>query len=661
MSPQQREKIQPDSTIGREIFMSALKIRIFEEKLLELFGAGLIRGTVHTCLGQELLPVVASRLLDTGDTLFGTHRGHGFFLAMTGEYERLAREILGREGGVTRGVGGTQHLVAKGFLTNGIQGGLVPVAAGFSSSLSAGSVSVAVIGDGSLGQGVVYETLNIASLQNLPLVLIIEDNGISQSTPTSQNLAGSIAERVTAFGIKFFETEDTDLETLFAELEAAIVFSRQTGSPAAVRVSTRRLGPHSKGDDNRAESHMKTLWDEDPVSLWLHSSAQNQALHAQLTEEIDGLFRSVLEEPHANEIPVDRLEASLFDGLRTDDFGSPAPTIRQCVSEAIQFAMSSSSDTLMVGEDIEPLPPGMSKPYSGAFGVSGGLAKEFHERLRNFPISEQALVGFGIGRSLAGSVTLVEIMFGDFATLIIDQLRQQASKIAGIYGNAPPLPLLIRMPMGGRRGYGPTHSQSLEGMLLGIPNTVCYSVSPFGFAKELFFDLMQAGLPVLVFENKDLYAVSPSSVAPEPYEIERPGNLSEPIYVFHNQHRVVGTIVSYGYAAKITMEALSILARDHELFFDLFVLELLQPISAKTIVESLAQTGTLIVVEEGQVSEGITSSLLSSAEISGNFSQFRFMGIGANGDIGASAFSENWALLSVERVVSEIKRFVGHQ
>jgi hypothetical protein len=129
--------------------------------------------------------------------------------------------------------------------------------------------------------------------------------------------------------------------------------------------------------------------------------------------------------------------------------------------------------------------------------------------VKNSPISESSMVGFGIGRALAGKVTIVEIMFGDFTTLIVDQLRQQASKIVGMYGTKKRIPLIIRTPMGGRRGYGPTHSQNLENMFISIPNIIVYSQNVF-FEPNHYLVLGNIGLPIVIIEHKDLYNENPN-------------------------------------------------------------------------------------------------------------------------------------------------------
>jgi len=192
-------------------------IRRFEELLLDMFDQGLLNGTTHACIGQEADAVAVVDHLGDDDHIFSNHRCHGHFLARTGDALGLMTEIMGKPEGVCGGIGGSQHLHAPGFMSNGVQGGIVPNAAGIAlaKQLSGGAgLSVVFIGDGTLGEGATYEALNLASLWKLPLVVVLEDNGWAQSTPSSATLAGSARDRFTAFGLAVFEIDSTDVQDI---------------------------------------------------------------------------------------------------------------------------------------------------------------------------------------------------------------------------------------------------------------------------------------------------------------------------------------------------------------------------------------------------------------------------------------------------------------
>lgn len=253
-----------------------LLIRVFEEKLLSLFAAGLVAGTTHTCLGQEYIPVALMDILQSAD-IFSNHRGHGHYLARFDDPTGLLAEILGRDQGVCRGVGGSQHLYRPGFMSTGVQGSALPVAAGVALHLKRRGdrrVAACFVGDGTWGEGIVYETLNIAVLWKLPLIIITENNGIAKSTPVTANMAGSISSRAQAFGADYALIHGCHVDDIRASLRDVISAVLDRG-PLVIEFVTERLGPHSKGDDSRdvawRERALASDWyltyrvDQDPI------------------------------------------------------------------------------------------------------------------------------------------------------------------------------------------------------------------------------------------------------------------------------------------------------------------------------------------------------------------------------------------------------------
>ncbi|MEZ0072287.1 thiamine pyrophosphate-dependent dehydrogenase E1 component subunit alpha [Planotetraspora sp. GP83] len=231
-----------------------LLIRHFELALLDLFGRGELNGTTHTCVGQEYIPVALRRLLGETDYVFSNHRGHGHYLARFDDPEGLLAEIMGREGAVCRGVGGSQHILRDRYVSTGVQGESLPVATGAALHLkrtAPGALACVYIGDGTWGEGAVYEALNLASLWRLPLLVVVEHNGIAQSTPTARQMAGTVRSRAQAFGVRHHGIETSDVNAIRHELAPLVAEVRFEGRPLVVEFVTHRLGPHSKGDDTR--------------------------------------------------------------------------------------------------------------------------------------------------------------------------------------------------------------------------------------------------------------------------------------------------------------------------------------------------------------------------------------------------------------------------
>jgi acetoin:2,6-dichlorophenolindophenol oxidoreductase subunit alpha len=256
----------PLSRLDDDDLALLLLIRHFEHAVLDLFGQGKVHGTTHTCLGQEYIPVALAALIEDSDYVFSNHRGHGHFLARFADPHGLLAEVMGREGAVCNGVGGSQHIRRGRYLSTGVQGQSVPVAAGAALHLKRrepGRVSVVHVGDGTWGEGAVYEALNMASLWSLPLVVVVENNGIAQSTPATSHTAGTIAARAAAFGIAYWGTGSTDVNDVRSGLTPLIAEVRRSGRPLVAEFQTIRLGPHSKGDDTRTAAELDQLRERD--------------------------------------------------------------------------------------------------------------------------------------------------------------------------------------------------------------------------------------------------------------------------------------------------------------------------------------------------------------------------------------------------------------
>ena len=240
-----------------------LLIRHFERLLLDLYARGLVHGTTHTCLGQEAIPVALAPLLDADDFVLSHHRGHGHYLARFDDCEGLLAEILGRDGALANGVGGSQHILRPGrHLSTGIQGESLPLALGIALHFKrarSGKLAVAFVGDGTFGEGVVYEALNMAALWRVPLLVVVENNGISQSTPVSLHMAGDIRSRARAFGIEHHALSGDDVPALRERAAGGVSAARHEARPVLLEFDTRRLGPHSKGDDTRDPAALEAL------------------------------------------------------------------------------------------------------------------------------------------------------------------------------------------------------------------------------------------------------------------------------------------------------------------------------------------------------------------------------------------------------------------
>jgi TPP-dependent pyruvate/acetoin dehydrogenase alpha subunit len=291
----------PDNAI---LYRSLYRIRRFEETVLAEFTSGHFSGTTHTCLGQEANAVgVLSHLL-TEDIVVSNHRSHGHFLAYGGDMHALFAELMGKPAGVCGGRGGSQHLQWRNFYSNGVLGGTLPLAAGMAlaeKQLDTHAIVIVFLGDGALGEGVLYESLNIASLWNAPILYVLENNRLAQTTPVELNLAGSIEDRFKSFGIPVRKLDSSDVLEIAYAADESLAEVRTKVAARALILHTYRFGPHSKGDDTRPQEEISRLRNSlDPVAIQgarLASDIRSQ-IDAEVETEVFQAFQAARSDPH---------------------------------------------------------------------------------------------------------------------------------------------------------------------------------------------------------------------------------------------------------------------------------------------------------------------------------------------------------------------------
>ena len=280
-------------------------IRYFEETVLENFPKGVFYGTTHTYLGQEANAVGVLSHLATADIVFSNHRCHGHFLAYGGDPRALFAEMMGKATGVCGGRGGSQHLQWRNFYSNGVQGGIAPVATGMAlaeKQQQTGALAVCFLGDGTLGQGVVYESFNLAALWGAPILYVIENNRIAQTTPTAQALAGDMLTRFAAFGITAREVDSSDVQEIAEIAQSLLDEIRTQGTPRGLILHTQRFGPHSKGDDTRdpeVVAHLRAT--RDPLKI--HAARLPHERRAQIQTAIQSRVHAAFQQALADPLP----------------------------------------------------------------------------------------------------------------------------------------------------------------------------------------------------------------------------------------------------------------------------------------------------------------------------------------------------------------------
>jgi pyruvate/2-oxoglutarate/acetoin dehydrogenase E1 component len=281
-------------------------------------------------------------------------------------------------------------------------------------------------------------------------------------------------------------------------------------------------------------------------------------------------------------------------------------SVLDSLNHALHQAMDSDSRVFVIGEDI-------LDPYGGAFKVTRGLSTKYPDRVLTTPISEAGIVGLASGMGMRGLHPVVEIMFGDFVTLIADQLINHAAKFCWMYNEKVRVPIVVRTPMGGRRGYGPTHSQSLEKHFLGVPGLKVVAPNTLGNPGDLLLAAIEDEDPVLFIEHKLLYPqhllesgrdglvdfTMETDIGPYPDLVLRP------------QFPARMTIATYGYNFELARAAATDLMMEYEIFSEIVVFSQLSPFNLGPLISSVERTGKLLTIEEGTLSLGWGAEILA--------------------------------------------------
>ncbi len=308
------------------MYRQMLAIRLFEEQVNELYTRALMPGLAHLYIGEEAVAVGICEALRADDCITSTHRGHGHCLAKGASPDRMFAELLGKEAGYCRGKGGSMHIAdpATGNLgANAIVAGSVGIATGAAFSakhLNKGAVAVCFFGEGALGQGSLYEVMNLAQLWKLPVIYVCENNLYNEYTHFSETTAGDILTRATAFGIHAEEVDGQDVRAVYAAANGVVNRARAGEGPAFLLCNTYRYRGHHVGDINREyyrpkQEEQRWVTERDPIKNlagWLMENAAVQPalfdrIHSEVKSAIDSAVKFAIEAPfpRADEVTQD--------------------------------------------------------------------------------------------------------------------------------------------------------------------------------------------------------------------------------------------------------------------------------------------------------------------------------------------------------------------
>jgi len=596
--------------------------RTSDNRILDLFRQGLMRGTVTGGQGNEGLIIPLALLADKAiDVVSFTHRGLGGHLIWSDHLcdhlnQYLANALSptkAREGNVHHGDPKNRSLPMISHL-----GAMLSTVLGCTDSqrrFGRPAVGFTFFGDGGSSTGDIHESLNLAALLSLPIVFVIENNGYAYSTPASEQYSGvELFQRAAAYGIDGFAMDATDVEVSARTLATAIQKVRETSRPVLIEAKVLRLRGHAAYDtcDYLKPGESESFVARDPVPRFrqrLLDAGHGPAIEA-LEKELSAYVEQCIQislavprpAPNGLENEVYAPSGTGFSWVPSLDsdsaHASAAPehlTSAQALNRGLRKILQERSESIILGQDIGT--------YGGAFKVTEGLLKDFgRSRVFNTPLAESACTGYAIGLAVNGHRPIEEFQFADFSTEAVTQITQNAATFHFRAGAS--VPLVLRLPCGGGLTFGSFHSQELESFFLSIPGLKALYPSTPQDAFNAILAAYEENNPVLLFEHKGLYRRGKHAVGWDPNfrDVWKPKLLRSGDYA---------TLVTYGEMVHLAEEAAQYFTDEYERSFDLFDLRGLAPLQLDAIRESLTRTHRLIILHEGRRTHGFGAELVS--------------------------------------------------
>jgi len=663
-----------------------MEIRAFENNISNLLGRAVLKGASHLYAGEEAVAVGAIGALRDDDLITSTHRGHGHGHAHGDNaakstddkqmhFNKMMAEVLGKSGGYCKGKGGSMHIadVEHGNLgATGIVGGNIPVAVGAALAqklMSTDKVVLCFFGDGACNTGNFHESLNMASIWNLPVVFVVENNKYAMSVPWAKSsVLPNAADRACAYGIPGKVVDGMDVLEVRSVVKTAVERARKGKGPSLIEAKTYRYYGHSHSDPRayRTKTEEKEWKDRDPIKVLKEDmksvgmlsddefDSLNKAAKAKLKTAMSYSEQSPPVDPAELETDVfapshftikdTETEANLREKVRTDS-SMREISYAEAIQEALREEMIKDERVFLMGEDV-----GL---YGGAYGASRGLFKEFGEwRIIDTPISEAAIGGAAVGAAMAGMRPVAEIMYVDFTPLIMDQVANQGAKNRYMFGGKTSVPMVIRTEGGAGRAIAAHHSQSLESLWTHFPGIyVVMPATPYD-VKGLLKAAIRDDNPIMFIEHKMLYKTK--GRVPE-------GDYTIPLGVADIKRAGKDiTLVTYSRQVLHALEAAKILEGEG---IDVEVIDLrsLKPLDTDTIIKSVQKTGRFVGVTEAYENSSFINEVMAVV----NDEAFDYLDApmvrvaAANVPVPRAEILEDLAIPNVQRIVAACRKVVS--
>lgn len=592
-----------------DLYKRILKPRLIEEKMLILIRQGKV-SKWFSGIGQEAIACGVTAVLDKDEYILPMHRNLGVFTGRDIPLHRLFSQWQGKANGFTKGRDrsfhfGTQEFKIIGMISHlGPQLGVADGIALANKLKKNGKVTAVFTGEGATSEGDFHEALNIASVWELPVMFVIENNGYGLSTPTNEQYrCENLADKGIGYGMEAHIIDGNNILEVFnklSELKASMI---ETPRPVLLEFKTFRMRGHEEASGTKyVPQDLMDMWAiKDPVDNYRKYLAEtgvlsiesDEAIRAAIKKEIDENWALVQTEPEI----VATYEGELNDVYKPYDFEEVNPSeekenirLIDAISGGLRQSMERHGNLVIMGQDIAE--------YGGAFKITDGFVAQFgKERVINTPICESAVVSAGMGLSINGHKAIVEMQFADFVSTGFNPIVNLLAK--SHYRWLENADVVVRMPCGGGTQAGPFHSQTNEAWFTKTPGLkVVYPAFPYD-AKGLLNASINDPNPVLFFEHKQLYRSIYQDVPKDYYTLPL-GKAS----LIKEGNDV--TIIAFGASVHW---ALDTLAKNTDISADLLDLRTLQPLDTEAIFASVKKTGKAIILQEDTMFGGVASDI----------------------------------------------------